>query len=525
MKIKLFVFSQLICLSLIAQLSPKIKAVKVFSKGAEISRSDNVKINSGIDTLKITGLSPFLQSQTIQAKLNGAKILDIGFTINHLKNQKDEPRIVQLKSQVKIIEQDLLNLSDQLAYLELEYDLIVANKKISEREALDIDDVKDFVQYYKTKMPELIGKLTDTKEQIKKFQTVKSKLQKQINQLQKVKSKQTGEIEILYKSTQNRQSKLELTYHVYRCGWTPLYNMRASNIGEPIQFEYNAQVFQNTGVNWSNCKLTIATGSPILNGSKPELYPWRVFVQNSNGYDYYSNSDLGDNNIELEEVYIRANNSKQQSRKQKEVLRTENLTFSSFEIPQNFSLNTGAGEKSVNILKRELPASYQYYAVPKKSNGVFLLAQVTEWEKMPLIPGKSHIYFDETFVGKSYINPKTMNDTLDVSLGQDQSIYVEREKDEDKCMNNVNILGVTKTRGYSVSVKNNRNKAIKIQILDQVPVSKNNKIKVNYKLGEGWAIKEETGILEWNLEVPANNKKSTSFEFEIKHPKKFNVPL
>ncbi len=161
----------------------------------------------------------------------------------------------------------------------------------------------------------------------------------------------------------------------------------------------------------------------------------------------------------------------------------------------------------------------------KKSNGVFLIAQVTNWEKLPLIPGKSHIYFNGTFVGKSFINPKSLNDTLDVSLGQDQSILVERKKQEEKCVNNSNIMGVTKSRGYDIIVKNNRNKLIKVQIIDQIPISKNNKIKVSYKLGDGWVLKEETGILEWNIEIPPGDKKSISFEFDIKHPKKFNVPL
>ena len=74
-------------------------------------------------------------------------------------------------------------------------------------------------------------------------------------------------------------------------------------------------------------------------------------------------------------------------------------------------------------------------------------------------------------------------------------------------------------------MKNNRNKGIKIQIIDQIPISKSNKIKVNTKLGEGWSINEETGMLKWILEIPSGEKKSTTFEFEIKHPKKLNVPI
>ena len=523
MKFKIFLFAQVFTFLSLSQVTPKLKSVKLFSRGAEISRSENIKIKLGIDTLKLTGLSPFLENKTIQVKINGAQILDVKFGINYLKKKKDEPKLAKIKGQIKTIERDILDLNDQLSYLEVEYDLIISNKKISTEEIIDIEDVKDFVDYFQSKMPNLITKITDSKEQIKKFKKVKELLKKQESELQKVRSKKTGEIEILYKSKQNRQSSIDLSYHVYGCGWSPLYNMRASNIGEPIKFEYNAQVFQNTGVNWENCNLTIATGNPILGGNKPQLYTWSIGEYN------YSNNLRGKYDKRKSLAFAAANEVKEFDDEVEEDEEfgevKENLTFSSFKIPQTFSLNSGAGEKAVSLLKRKLPADYQYYAIPKKSNGVFLIAQVTEWEKMPLTPGKSHIYFDETFVGKSYINPSIMSDTLDISLGRDQNILITRTKQEGKCSNNASILGATKKRGYEINVKNNRNKAIKIQIIDQIPISKSNRIKITSKLGEGWSINEETGMLEWILEVPSGEKKSTTFEFEIKHPKKLSVPI
>tara|TARA_Y100000766_G_scaffold113017_1_gene96979 strand:- start:3113 stop:4618 length:1506 start_codon:yes stop_codon:yes gene_type:complete len=499
--------------------TPRITSVTVFSRGAEISRTENIKIKSGIDTITLTGLSPYLKDQTIQAKINGAQILNMKYGINYLKKKKDEPKLAKIKGQIKTIESDILDLNDQLSYLEVEYDLILSNKKISTEEIIDVEDVKDFVDYFQSKIPDLIAKITDSKEQIKKFKKVKDLLKKQESELQKVNSKKTGELEILYRSIQNRQSSIELSYYVSRCGWSPLYNMRASNIGDPIQFEYNAEIYQNTGVNWTNCNLTIATGNPILEGNKPELYSWSI---GEHDYSNTLNNVVENENLKLEGTYYKKDVRK--NRVNKPII-TENLTFTSFKIPQKLSINSEEGEKGVTILKRKLPADYQYFAVPKKSNGVFLIAQVTEWEKLPLIPGKSHIYFDNTFIGKSYIKPNIMNDTLEVSLGQDQNILINRKKQENKCLNKTTILGATKTRGYEINIKNNRNKTIKIQIMDQIPISKSNRIKITSKLGEGWSLDEDTGLLEWVLEIPSGDKKSSTFEFEIKHPKKLNIPI
>ncbi|MAS52362.1 MAG: hypothetical protein CMD20_04070, partial [Flavobacteriales bacterium] len=167
MKLKLILFAQFISFVGFSQITPRINSVKVFSRGAEVSRAENIKIKSGIDTLRITGLSPYLQDKTIQAKINGAQILNVKFDINYLKKQKDEPKLAKIKSQIKSVEGDILDLTDQLSYLEVEYDLILSNKKISTEEIIDIEDVKDFVDYFQSKMPDLITKITDSKEQIK----------------------------------------------------------------------------------------------------------------------------------------------------------------------------------------------------------------------------------------------------------------------------------------------------------------------------------------------------------------------
>jgi uncharacterized protein (TIGR02231 family) len=525
MKIKLTLLAFVISLSLFTQINPKINTVKVFTEGAEIYREKNIKIELGLDTLKIEGLSPFVSPQTIQAKLQGAKILDLNFRINHLKSKKDQPRLMKIKNQIRDIEKDLLNLTDQLSYLEIEKDLILSNKKIRGEDPLDIEDIKDFVNYYQSKMPELLSKITDTHQQINKFESVKRKLINQEREIEKVKSKRTGEVEILYQSDKSKTTKFEISYHVSRCGWKPLYAMRASNIDAPINFEYNALVYQNTGTDWEDCKLTVASGNPILNGEKPELYPWRLKIQIASQENFLMNSSLYTDKSKLQEKKEISDFSMKSLEKKRDVIQTENLTFTSFKIPQKFSLNSGQKDKRISILKKTLPASFHYYAVPKKSSEVHLVANVTNLGDLALIPGQSHIYFDGTFVGKSFLNPTIMNDTLTISLGQDQSILTERIKQEDKCLNNVNLLGVTKKRAYDITVKNNRNKAIRIEIMDQIPISKNNKIKVSYKLGQGWVLKEETGILKWDLIIPPGDKVSSSLEFEVKHPKKYNVPL
>ena len=59
-------------------------------------------------------------------------------------------------------------------------------------------------------------------------------------------------------------------------GWNPSYNARVSDITEPLKLEYQAMVYQNTGESWEDVGLSIATGTPSKNRSKPQLQPWSL---------------------------------------------------------------------------------------------------------------------------------------------------------------------------------------------------------------------------------------------------------
>ncbi|WP_415223145.1 DUF4139 domain-containing protein [Psychroserpens sp.] len=47
--------------------------------------------------------------------------------------------------------------------------------------------------------------------------------------------------------------------NVSEAGWFPIYDIKADKINEPLQLSYKAQVYQNTGTDWNDIKLTLST--------------------------------------------------------------------------------------------------------------------------------------------------------------------------------------------------------------------------------------------------------------------------
>src|SRR5690606_5689179 len=62
-----------------------------------------------------------------------------------------------------------------------------------------------------------------------------------------------------------------ISYNVTNACLFPIYEIKANKVNAPLDLVYKAHVYQNTGDNWDNVKLTLSTNNPNTNNIKPEL--------------------------------------------------------------------------------------------------------------------------------------------------------------------------------------------------------------------------------------------------------------
>jgi hypothetical protein len=192
---------------------------------------------------------------------------------------------------------------------------------------------------------------------------------------------------------------------------------------------------------------------------------------------------------------------------QKKDLRVEYVIQSKMSIP------TDGMDHRVSISTYDLNASYEYHAVPKIDPSVYLAAQVTGWEKLNLMSGESNIYFDGTFMGKSYLDVNSTKDTLSFSFGKDNKISMERsrvkEKSRSKTIGSREKYDIT----WEIKIKNNGGAMIPIVIKDQFPISNSDDIKV--KRGElvSGKLDENTGIITWTFQNGVNGSQTFGFDY------------
>jgi len=190
-----------------------------------------------------------------------------------------------------------------------------------------------------------------------------------------------------------------------------------------------------------------------------------------------------------------------------------------FEIQTPYSVKSDNKNYSVDMAVYELPASYQYFCIPKINQDAFLIANINEWGKYKLLEGEANIFFEGTFVGKTLLDIQNASDTLQISMGSDKNVSIKREKLKD--FTTRQFIGSKKeeARAWRTTIKNNKSQTIQMIVLDQVPVSQLEEIEVEIQKISGAKQDKEQGEIKWEFSLEPTKKKELELRYSVKYPK------
>lgn len=203
----------------------------------------------------------------------------------------------------------------------------------------------------------------------------------------------------------------------------------------------------------------------------------------------------------------------------------ENQTAVYFEVDEPYTIKSNGEKLTVDLTNYEIDATYEYFAAPKLDNDAFLMAYITDWDQYNLLEGEANLYFEDTYVGRSVLEAKTLNDTLSISLGRDKSIVIGRTKIDD--FTKVKTIGSNQmeSRGYKIQVRNKKKQAIKLTLTDQVPVAAISSISVDIHKLSGATLNKSTGLINWKMNLPPQEQHELEFSYSVKYPKREVVNL
>lgn len=196
-----------------------------------------------------------------------------------------------------------------------------------------------------------------------------------------------------------------------------------------------------------------------------------------------------------------------------------------YEIQEIATVNNDGKINTISINEKSINAYYEYYTAPKLDEAAYLTAKLINWQDLNLIPGETNLFFEGTFLGKSYLDLSTDSDTLSLSLGVDKGIAVKRTLLKE--FSNKKLLGSnrTDTKQYEIVIRNNKNAPVNIIVEDQFPISTLKEIEVDDLKHEGGKLNDETNIVTWTYTIDAKQAKKMELKYSVKYPKEKKLQL
>lgn len=203
----------------------------------------------------------------------------------------------------------------------------------------------------------------------------------------------------------------------------------------------------------------------------------------------------------------------------------ENQTTVEIEVAMPYSVKSNGEKLMVDLRKYEIDALFEYYAIPKLDKDAFLMARIINWDQYSLLEGEANLYFEDAFVGRSVLDAKSLQDTLNISLGRDRNIVISREKNEQFSKRKVLSGNILETTSFTIVVRNKKSQPIKLTLFDQVPVSVVSDITVTIlELSKG-KLDNSTGKVTWELNIDPQQQKEVNLQYDVKYPKRERVIL
>ena len=521
----------------------------VFLNGAQLFHTKTVNLPAGNTDIVIEGISQSLDQNSIQAGGKGEfTILDVQYRLFYPEPVQQTTLPNDIQKKIKYLEDSILDIDFILKdirqkrdVLNVQNQMLLSNKILLTNGGTDsLQLLQQTIEYYDLKLNAIYSDLLKLERKELNANKDKTKMQQRMYDLQNYWAQQNAQISALAPVPQivvsvateaATSAKIEVNYLTYNAGWYATYDIRASDIGQPVQLNYKANIWQNSGIEWKNVKLTCSTGNPMLGNTLPQLTTWYVGY-----YQYYYNRDYDDAKSEsapaaTDEVVLGEINSLAKSKAEvKDATYAHNITTQTqtianveFEINQTYNIPADGKGHLVSLQSKTLPSDYNYLIVPKIEQSAFLIARITEWEGVNLLPGNANIYFNNTYVAKTYLDPLSLSDTLSVSLGRDKSIDVKRTMVADKSTDRIIGANNTKSMAFEISVRNSKPINLEIIVMDQIPISQDDDIKVELtELGKG-LLDELTGFVTWREKLKPKEVAKFELEFDITYPK--NQPL
>jgi uncharacterized protein (TIGR02231 family) len=528
----------------------RVAAVMVFPTGAEVTRLGKVTLAPGDHAILFTDLPARALSSSIRVEAKASGKLEIGSV--------DSRRLSVPRSDSSIAASERKRIEDAIEKLRDEKSALEGGIRAAEAQRTLIDNLAqlpmrpvpgtaaapaepDWGQLFA-----LIGQRSgEAQKSILEGQIKVREVERQIKDLQgKLASvaptqDERTELKVFVNATSALEAEIAIRYQVTNASWVPFYEARLATgtkaLAPKLQLVRRASIQQKSGESWDDVSLALSTTRPGAGTAAPELKevtidyepearpppaPTAGLTRSMTQRDATGRLAATDEE-RVDKALMPQSAAPIAAEEAKSSIETQAFQ-AIYGINALISVPTTGEPKRVQIDTAELDPALMVRTVPKRDPKAYLYAKVTIARGSPLLPGQVALFRDGTFVGNGKLPQLAPGEEFELGFGADDQVRVRHAVAEEK-RGETGIISTSKTdvRNYRITLKNLHERAIPMVVIDQVPVSQNADIKIEF-IGKTPPSKrdldDKRGVLAWEMKLEPDEERVVDFGYRVTWP-------
>ena len=513
----------------------KVTAVTVYSDRAMITRGADVNLTAGTNIVEFGGLPVSFVDQSLRVSgsaESGVRILDVRIktvyidTIPNTRIKNLQDRLYSLKGREQFLVKKLEVMRTQLAFID-SLRIYYARTASAGNSGTSYQEWQRALLFVEKNMDSVNARSLEADAQLHDTRNKIASTEDEIRRTQSYARKIEKHVIVTLSAEKAGSSAMQLSYLLGGARWSPVYETRLNSDAKNLEVVYSGMVSQATGEDWKDVSVTLSTAQPSAGGAPPVLSPWEVGVyQAAPPSGSLMKAAVSDEAIRENAVVVTAHAEGQavsMALPEAEVI--ESMTAATFLITSRADIPGDNSPHKVTITTASLPAELSYSCVPKLSPGAFLTAKATNTTNYPFLPGTMNVFLDNSFVATSSMSTVSPGGEFSAYMGTDAAVKVERKLVKQFTESTGLLSKKTKTTyDFLISLENGKKVPIDMDVKDQVPVSKDERIVVEVLAPEPSQVKpDDRGILDWKMNLKPREKKELKVKFSVEYPSELRV--
>ena len=526
-----------------------ITAVTLYRGRAMVTRTAAVPEGLGTFAVRITGLPPMIEPDSLSARVAGAKVLDVRYSETLLET--DAATSTDLRDATKALGEARSTerrQEAQLRNINEAYDLLNA---ISAKTAAESGRDLGSKNLDPAALAQQLKFLADAREEIANkriaLEAARTATSDQIKSLEaKIRafggrSRVAREAVVTVGKSQAGAATLALGYLVTEAAWAPRYSVRATDAGDDaldlVTIELNAEIMQRTGEDWSNVVLTLSTAEPDRRPEPPEVEPEFLAVAapvaarekagmppagvpggpadgfrggSGGGYGFggpgtagvIGSADLGTERADVRDILEGA------------YADAEGMggAVVNYAIPRKVTVpSDDTRARSQRVASFDLKPEFTHVVHPIVDSTVYLRAKARNTTGTQLVAGEARLFFGDDSVGLAEFPEVAPGGEMTLWLGGDAR-YEARRMLVEKDTREQGVFGKDDVTAWKwrIDITSGAKGATQLEVVDRVPVSRDEKVKIELKDitmplstdAKYLADDRPRGILRWSFAMP-----------------------